>query len=272
MKKFFKHFMIALAGLSSLATLASFTYYWSVNTFPLYISIILGSIIVLICIIYATWQIVPKKSVSIKVSEILKVNIKVGDLFSYEDHLIVIPVNEYFDVLVDNRIIAKSSVHGQFITKYFSNSYEAQTIIQSELAKLPNPEFTIVQRSSGLPQNKYKLGTAISVERAGVKFLLVAFTHFDSGNCAYLNINEIQAVVNKTYNAIRSHANGLPVAMPILGTGLAKIAITPKKMLQYLLLSLEISMPDERPSEVTFVIYSKDEDKYNLSQLEDLYK
>ena len=272
MKKFFSHFMTALAGLSSLATLASFTYYWNVQQFPLRASLILGGIILIFCIGYAIWQIVPKKSLSLEINEILKVNIKVGDLFSYPNHLIVIPVNEYFDTLVDNRVIAKSSIHGQFIERYFSDSNEAQNIIQVELAKLHNPQIAIVHRSSGLPQKKYELGTAISIEREGIKFLLVAFTHFDNNNCAYLEANEIQSVVNKTYNSIRSHANGLPVAMPILGTGLAKIAITPKRMLQYLLLNLEISMPDQRPSEVNFVIYSKDKNKYNLSQLADLYK
>lgn len=272
MKKFFSHFMTALAGLSSLATLASFTYYWNVQRFPLCASLIIGSVILLICIGYAIWQIIPKNSLSLKISEILKVTIKVGDLFSYRDHLIVIPVNEYFDTLVDNKVIAKSSIHGQFINKYFTNSDEAENIIQSELAKLPNPRYSEEDRSFSLPQKKYELGTAISLDQRGVKFLLVAFTHFDNNNCAYLNVDEIQSVVNRTYNAIRYHANGLPVAMPILGTGLAKIAITPKKMLQYLLLNLEISMPDKRPSEVNFVIYSKDKEKYNLNQLENLYK
>ena len=272
MKQFFSHFMTALAGLSSLATLVSFEYNWTVQEISLCTTIVLGSVILLICISYAVWQVIPKKSLSITINEILKVNIKVGDLFSYRDHLIVIPVNEYFDTLVDNKVVAKSSIHGQFIDKYFTHSNDLRAVIDAELTKLSNLQYSTVQRSSGLPQRKYELGTAISVENAGTKFLLVAFTHFDSNNCAYLDVHAIQAVVNKTYNAIRSHANGLPVAMPILGTGLAKIAITPKKMLQYLLLNLEISMPDKRPSEINLIIYSKDKRKYNLNQLEDLYK
>ena len=267
MKKFFSHFMTALAGLSSLATLISFAYYWNTQKFSLCASITLGSVILFICIGYAIWQVVPKKSLSITINEILKVNIKVGDLFSYKNHLVVIPVNEYFDTIVDNKVIAKSSIHGQFITKYFTDSNEAQKSIQNELAKLSDPQFSIGQRSLELPQKKYKLGTAISIIKDDIKFLLVAFTHFDNDNCAYLDNDEIQPVINQTYSAIRSHANGLPVVMPVLGTGLAKIAITPKKMLQYLLLNLEISRPDKRPSEVDFIIYSKDKNKYNLSQL-----
>ena len=272
MKKFFSHFMTALAGLSSLTTLVSFAYYWNTQKFSLCASVIIGSVILLICIGYAIWQIVPKNSLSLTINEILKVNIKVGDLFTYRNHLVVIPVNEYFDTLVDNKIIAKSSIHGQFITKYFTDSNEAQESIQNELKIFPDSQFTIGQRSHELPQRKYKLGTAISIIQDDIKFLLVAFTHFDNNNCAYLDNNEIRSVINQLYSAVRSHANGLPVVMPVLGTGLAKIAITPKKMLQYLLLNLEISMPDKRPTEINFIIYSKDKNKYNLSQLEDLYK
>ncbi len=39
--------------------------------------------------------------------------IEFGDIFK-ESGLIVIPVNEYFDTIIDDRIIAKNTLHGQF--------------------------------------------------------------------------------------------------------------------------------------------------------------
>ena len=71
MKKFFSHFMTALAGLSSLTTLVSFAYYWNTQKFSLCASVIIGSVILLICIGYAIWQIVPKNSLSLTINEIL---------------------------------------------------------------------------------------------------------------------------------------------------------------------------------------------------------
>src|SRR5690606_27361733 len=48
------------------------------------------------------------------------VNIKCGDLFS-EDGLKTIPFNEYFDTVVDDKIISHQSLNGIFVNRFFEN-------------------------------------------------------------------------------------------------------------------------------------------------------
>ena len=48
----------------------------------------------------------------------LKINIFYGDLFEQKGN-IIIPVNEYFDTIVDDKIIAEKTLHGQFVKKIF---------------------------------------------------------------------------------------------------------------------------------------------------------
>lgn len=49
--------------------------------------------------------------------------VECGDLFSGGE-VIVIPVNDSFDTIVDDIIIAKKSIHGQFVKRFFDNHVE----------------------------------------------------------------------------------------------------------------------------------------------------
>ena len=63
--------------------------------------------------------------VNLKKKEIFEINnvkilIKEGNIFNEKD-LKVIAFNEYFDTLVDNNVIAESTLNGKFILEYVTN-------------------------------------------------------------------------------------------------------------------------------------------------------
>ena len=65
----------------------------------------------------------------------LKLTISEGDLFAQEG-IILIPVNEYFDVHVGDGIIDPGSIHGLFIRKYFlGKEQELKQLIQDYLSE-----------------------------------------------------------------------------------------------------------------------------------------
>lgn len=57
----------------------------------------------------------------------LQVTVKEGDVLK-ERGIIVIPVNNYFDTIVDDVIISKKSVHGQFVLQYLAENPDVKLL------------------------------------------------------------------------------------------------------------------------------------------------
>nr|WP_292374124.1 macro domain-containing protein [Methanosarcina sp. UBA411] len=99
-----------------------------------------------------------------------KIIIKFGDLFK-QDGWKPIPVNEFFDSVVDERHVSFKSLHGAILKKYWSNNINDwdQQIIRS----LSDCDFIeSVTRDSG-KSKKYKIGaTAITKKIMSVSYVL----------------------------------------------------------------------------------------------------
>lgn len=110
--------LIYILGFS--ATLASFylTIYNPLTELSAIIKIILILLFMLVNFGVAFVLGWPLSKINLKISNKIDLNIYYDDLFNQNGIIIIIPVNEYFDTLVDERIISSSTVHGQFIKKY----------------------------------------------------------------------------------------------------------------------------------------------------------
>jgi hypothetical protein len=78
------------------------------------------------------------------------VNIKSGDLFS-QDGFKVIPFNEYFDTVVDEKIISSSSLNGIFINNYSNtaiNNLDNHIIQNTDKEDVLNPNTKKIRRKS----------------------------------------------------------------------------------------------------------------------------
>lgn len=65
--------------------------------------IIVGGSIVFAGILYSYFQIRPSKSIQLLINNSFPLQIENGDLFAKKG-VVIIPVNDYFDTIVDNRI------------------------------------------------------------------------------------------------------------------------------------------------------------------------
>lgn len=115
-KKLLNQFFAAVGFAGSIASIVAL-----VITLPgwwkLLSIVIVGVLISLFVIIYCVAA--RKKSTSFRINGI-EINVKEGDIFeTNKDSINVIPFNEYFDVIVDNVIIAEHSLHGMYINKYW---------------------------------------------------------------------------------------------------------------------------------------------------------
>jgi len=138
-----------------------------------------------LALIYALYTNRSKGKIELSLSDKVKAKIFFGDLFK-SNEIIVIPVNEYFDTTVDDKIISSKTVHGKFIQRFFGgNEAELKKQIKKELTRYEAVE-TNSERKSG-NKNKYPLGTLCEVKKGSKVFYLVALTRFNSNHRAEVN-------------------------------------------------------------------------------------
>lgn len=235
-REFWQFFFAAIGTISSVVTLVSFVFqltkpsWWVITIFIV--------VVLFISILYAFLQTRRRESINIKISNTLTANVLPGDLFSFakDGNYVVIPVNEYFDTIADNKIINKGSVHGQFILKYYAedhtklhdeiDAYFASRGIIGKEAERPNSEGYKV---------KYPLGTCAIVEKDNTNYVLLALTHFDEDDHAYVELSEFGRSISCLFHFLSDKVGEVPVYMPLMGMGMARLNQPAQFILKYTL-------------------------------------
>ncbi len=132
-----------------------------------------------------------------------KVVIRTGDIFE-QDGWKVIPFNERFDTTVDDKIIAHSTLNGIFLDEHCDKEEVENTIKAFHTQK---------------GDTTHTLGTIIPYH----DYMLLAFTHFDEDNNAYIDITEYESCLLKMWSSIRKVYAGKPVVLPLIGSGITDI-------------------------------------------------
>ncbi|WP_338647901.1 macro domain-containing protein [Flavobacterium sp. KS-LB2] len=198
------------------------------------------------------------------------VNIKCGDLFS-EDGLKTIAFNEYFDTIVDDKIISNKSLNGIFINKYFSGKIKEldDFIVEKsdELDVINNQ----VNRRLGGKTVQFKLSTIFVYD----EFILTAFSKFDEHNKATLTMSEyIEFLINFWDRVNRVYAQKT-VSVPVFGSGITRIKehknISDEDLLKIMLWTFKLSeMKFKHPAKLTIVIHKDKISQINLFNIKSI--
>lgn len=198
------------------------------------------------------------------------VNIKCGDLFS-ESGLKTIPFNEFFDTIVDDKIISHSSLNGIFINRFFQNKVsDLDNFITNHIdsSDVINYQY---QRSRGGKNIQFKLSTIFVYN----DFIITAFAKFDDHNRATLSMPEyIEFLINfwDRVNRIYAQKN---VSVPIFGSGITRIKehrnINDEDLLKIMIWTFKLSeMKFKYPAKLTIVIHKDKIDQINLFNLKSI--
>lgn len=210
----------------------------------------------------------PRSKIRIRITDTINLNIYYDDLFQ-QNGIIIIPVNEYFDTIVDGQIISSSTVHGQFIKRIFGgNTGELQSLIKKELEKYEMKE--IVYRN-GSNCGKYPLGTTISVSKDGKDYFLVALTRFDNFNKAESFNNDYQVSLKSLLDYIHNNSQGKNINIPLIGAGQSGVKLTKQKLLEYLLFSLKLHDNLTISGEVNIVLKKELKKDIDLNKVKKLF-
>ncbi|MCC8056883.1 macro domain-containing protein [Cloacibacillus sp.] len=200
-----------------------------------------------------------------------EVEVKFGDIFEEQADLKAIGFNEYFDTQVDNNIISATSLHGQYIEKFYKDKVSELDSMISADTHLPD---AYIGENSGRIQEKkgkYKLGTICVAN----DYLLTALSRFDENNKAYLEINDYINCLLNFWNEVDRVYAGRTVALPILGSGITRFkgyeSITDQELLELIIWTFKVSrIKFTYPSKAKIVVYEKKSERINLLRLKDL--
>lgn len=235
-KEFGKYFLASVGTISSVVTLISFVFQLKEPSCIVIILYILG--VIGLSIAFAVWQTWRKTSLDLKISNTLRVKVAEGDIFDYakDENYVVIPVNEYFDTIVDSKIINKGTIHGQFILKYYKDNH-TQLHEETEAFFAANKiEGKKVARdgSQGYTK-KYPLGTCAIINKENTNFVLLAFTHFDKEDHAYVELSEFGRAISEMCKTLADIVGDKSVYMPLMGMGMSRLNQSAQFILKYTL-------------------------------------
>lgn len=200
--------------------------------------------------------------------------VKIGDIFKEDDEILkVIAFNEYFDTEVNVKIISPKTLNGIYINKKITDV--------SEISDLDNRIDTDYHLNEKVYENnetrnygkkkKYPLGTIY--ENDG--YLLTAFSKFDDGNRAYLDIHDYIDFLFNFWNEIDIIYAGRSVSIPLLGSGITRFgacrSISEQELLELIIWSFKVSRVDLDPSaKISIIIHESKKDKIDFYKLEEV--
>lgn len=198
------------------------------------------------------------------------VNVKCGDLFAQQG-LKVIPFNEYFDTLVDDKIISNTSLNGIYINKYFANNLqEIDDFIKNNSDQLDIIDNQVTRKYGG-KSVKFKLSTIFVYD----EFIITAFSKFDENNRANLTMPEyIEFLINFWDRVNRVYAQRT-VSVPVFGSGITRIKehknISDEELLKIMLWTFKLSeMKFKYPAKLTIIIHKEKIKQINLFDIKSI--
>ena len=204
--------------LSSIVGVVAFVFlFWAPSTCPQRCwTVGIVSFIIFIAFVWHWVRISNRKSAIIKVGK-MKVSVGVGDIWKAEG-LKVIAWNEFFDTQVDDKIIAKRSLHGKYITDYESDIDALDNDIAGDSSLAGKIIEKGVMRPRGGKTTRYKLG---SIFVRG-DFLMLAFTKFDDANRAYLTLSAYVDCLASFWRELNTIYSMRSITIPLMGSGITR--------------------------------------------------
>lgn len=119
---------------------------------------------------------------------------------------------------MDDKIIVHNTLNGIIIDKYIEDIDEFRSTLEADNSSPLTPI-----ESKG--RKKYPLGCIKTYK----SFMILAFTHFNEQNMAYLTKVDYEQCLMRMWKEIsRTYANK-PINLPLLGSGITRFIDVPKK-------------------------------------------
>jgi len=224
-------------------------------------------LLVLTAIAVGMWRLFPKQRILIELQHCdTTIEVLFGDLFT-EAPQIVIPVNDCFDSQLQT-IVSANSLHGIFITRILAGV--SKTFDELVASALRNDQPTTIPRPDGGRPLRYSIGTTVCVPFRGNEYYLVALAKTDpTTSVANATLAEFWLALEGLWKQVRIHANNEDVAVPLLGSGLARVGLPQSQLLYFLITSFVAETKRQKiTGHIKIVLHESTYAQINLSEFE----
>ena len=199
-----------------------------------------------------------------------KITIKAGDLFQ-EDANVVVGMNDVFDTEKGD-IIKPTSIQGQFLTKiYHDDRIRLDQDIDHALQGIACTQDS--QKTKGKSQ-RYPIGTVATVSVGTRKYFCSAYSRMGNNLKVESDIQRLSSSLDKLWEEIRVKGQHDKVAMPVVGSGLARIGnASHADLIKLIVLSFVLASREKLVApELVIVIDRNNLEKVNMLELKDFLR
>ena len=193
--------------------------------------------------------------------------IRVDDILNVAGAIIV-GTNTTFDTSISKGIISPDSLQGQFTNRY----YDAEEHLDSDLEmSLKHEESTPIEGDRKGKMQKYANGTVAKLEQRGRVAYWVAISDMNEHSVASSSREQVLEALGKLWQYISERGDLGELAIPVLGTGRARIKHTRREDMVREITNSFIAASSERRfcDKLTIVIAERDyrEQQMDLREL-----
>jgi hypothetical protein len=175
--------------------------------------------ILLTAIVYGTIRSYPRPVEEVYSKPNTMIRIVEGDLFSQHEN-VIIGMTSTFDTQIPH-IINPNSVQGQFLARVYANDVSA---LDADLAQRLASVLPVGEIQKPGKTLRYPIGTVIAIRQARKHYFCIAYGEMDTVNQARATMDGIWRSLENLWREVRVNTNGDPVAIPVIGGGLARLS------------------------------------------------
>lgn len=201
----------------------------------------------------------------------VRVRIRVGDLFDEADHIVVGFTDTFDTDTSDDLVISRSSVQGQLLDRVYRNDRDKldQSLATALSATMPASVEAAADKPVGKRQ-RYATGTVATLRDSNRMIFCCAYSRMGNDLVARSSTDLLWASLSSLWEAVAEQGRRRPVAMPLVGSALARVdSATREHLLRLILLSF-VCASNARvvTSELTLVIHPNDVAKIDMVEAE----
>ncbi len=176
-----------------------------------------------------------------------KIRVMYGDILKVafppkckENRIVVIPVNTCFDTIVGNGLVSENTIHGKWLEGMVKRGVSITELDKKITQSIKALNLNTLERYSEAQKPKGKLerfpqGTIISIEgEYGLEYYLLALSEFDENLNAQCTKEEFVNCIQDLMTFYDKNGQGRPIYLPLMGTGLSRVNISPEESLNIL--------------------------------------
>ncbi|WP_208811002.1 macro domain-containing protein [Micromonospora echinofusca] len=223
------------------------------------------------CLVWGMVRAYPRRRLQYEFTHpAMNVTVEVGDLFDQEVDLVV-GFSDTFDTATDDReLISSDSVQGQLVQRLYGG--DAKRLDRDLRAALAGVDPVGRETRRTKPKGnllRYPLGTVAVLHRSGRRIFAVAYSRMGTDYVARSSVDNLWLSLNGLWDAVYRHGQRGELAIPLLGSGLARIdALDRESLLKMILLSFVArSREAQLCREFRVLIHPDDVDRINLLEV-----